>query len=67
MLAFPELGLVPCGTPEHTLTTDLPPGVGPYMITDIVPNKSFSVVKNPKFAAATTSRTSRWATSTRST
>ena len=31
--------------------TDLPPGVGPYMITDIVPNKSFSVVKNPKFAA----------------
>ena len=29
----------------------MPPGVGPYMITDIVPNKSFSVVKNPKFAA----------------
>ena len=27
------------------------PGVGPYMITDIVPNQSFSVVKNPKFAA----------------
>jgi peptide/nickel transport system substrate-binding protein len=51
VLAFPEMGLVPCGTPEHTLTTDLPPGVGPYMITDIVPNKSFSVVKNPKFAS----------------
>ena len=29
----------------------MPPGVGPYMITNIVPNKSFSVVKNPKFAA----------------
>jgi peptide/nickel transport system substrate-binding protein len=50
VLAFPEMGLVPCGTPEHTLTTDLPPGVGAYMITDIVPNKSFSLVKNPKFA-----------------
>jgi peptide/nickel transport system substrate-binding protein len=52
VLAFPELGLVPCGTPDHTITQDpMPPGVGPYMITDIVPNKSFSVVKNPKFAA----------------
>ena len=51
VLAFPEMGLVPCGTPDHTLTTSLPPGVGPYMITNIVPNKSFSVVKNPKFAA----------------
>ena len=50
VLAFPELGLVPCGTPDHTLTTDLPPGVGAYMVTDIVPNKSFSLVKNPKFA-----------------
>jgi len=51
VLGFPELGLVPCGTPEHTLTTDLPPSSGPYMVTDIVPNKSFSVVKNPKWAA----------------
>jgi len=50
VLAFPDLGLVPCGTPDHTLTTDLPPGVGAYMITDIVPNKSFSLVKNPHFA-----------------
>jgi peptide/nickel transport system substrate-binding protein len=51
ILAFPSLGLVPCGTPEHTLTTTMPPGVGAYMITDVVPNKSFSLVKNPKFAA----------------
>jgi peptide/nickel transport system substrate-binding protein len=52
VLAFPELGLVPCGTPDHTITQDpMPPGVGPYMLQDIVPNKSFSVVKNPKFAA----------------
>jgi peptide/nickel transport system substrate-binding protein len=51
VLAFPNLGLVPCGSPDTTQTTNLPPGVGPYMITDIVPNKSFSLVKNPKFAA----------------
>ena len=35
---------------EKRLTTP-PPGVGPYMITNIVPNQSFSVVKNPKLAA----------------
>jgi peptide/nickel transport system substrate-binding protein len=51
VLAFPEMGLVPCGTPDHTLTTDLPPSSGPYMVQDIVPNKSFSVVKNPKWAS----------------
>jgi peptide/nickel transport system substrate-binding protein len=50
VLAFPEMGVVPCGTPEHTLTTDLPPSSGPYMLTDIVPNKSYSAVKNPKWA-----------------
>ncbi len=50
VLAFSELGLVPCGTPDTTQTTHLPPGVGAYMVTDIVPNKSFSLVKNPKFA-----------------
>ena len=51
VLAFPELGLVPCGSPMTGQTTNLPPGDGPYMITNIVPNKSFDVVKNPKFAA----------------
>jgi peptide/nickel transport system substrate-binding protein len=50
VIATPNFGLVPCGTPQHTLTTQMPPGVGPYMVTDIVPNKSFSLVKNPKFA-----------------
>ena len=50
VLAFPNLGLVPCGTPDHTLTTTMPPGVGPYMYKDIVPNKSFTMVRNPHFA-----------------
>jgi peptide/nickel transport system substrate-binding protein len=51
VLAFPEMGVVPCSAPQHTMTTSLPPSSGPYMIQDIVPNKSFSVVKNPKWAS----------------
>jgi peptide/nickel transport system substrate-binding protein len=50
VLAFPEMGVVPCGSPDHTMTTSLPPSSGPYMITNIVPNKSYDVVKNPKWA-----------------
>ena len=41
MLAFPSLGLVPTGTPMKTEPNNPPPGVGPYMITNIVPNQSF--------------------------
>jgi peptide/nickel transport system substrate-binding protein len=51
VIATPNFGVVPCGQPMHTLTTQMPPGVGPYMYSDIVPNKSFSLVKNPKFAS----------------
>jgi len=51
VLAFPEMGVVPCSAPQRTMTTELPPSSGPYMVTDIVPNKSFSVVKNPKWAS----------------
>ncbi len=28
------------------LANDPPPGVGPYTITDVVPNRSFKVVRN---------------------
>jgi len=51
VLAFPSAGLVPSGTPMRNLTNDPPPGVGPYMITDVSPNRTFSLVKNPRFAA----------------
>ncbi|HEY1238618.1 MAG TPA: ABC transporter substrate-binding protein, partial [Solirubrobacterales bacterium] len=51
VLAFPEMGVVPCSAPQHTMTTELPPSSGPYMITNIVPNKSYDVVKNPKWAS----------------
>ena len=51
VLAFPSSGLVPSGTPMKNLPNNPPPGVGPYMITNVVPNQSFSVVKNPHWSA----------------
>lgn len=50
VLAFPALAFVPSGTPFRNLSSDPPPGVGPYMLRDVVPNRSFSVVRNPAFA-----------------
>ena len=47
VLAFPAMGIIPTGTPFKELPTNPPPGVGPYKTTNIVPNQSFSVVKNP--------------------
>ncbi|HWK26963.1 MAG TPA: ABC transporter substrate-binding protein [Solirubrobacter sp.] len=51
VLAFPAAGLVPSGTAMTNLSNDPPPGVGPYMIKDVSPNRSYSVVKNPRFAS----------------
>jgi peptide/nickel transport system substrate-binding protein len=50
VLAFPALGLIPSGTALKNLPNSPPPGVGPYMITNIVPNQSFSLVKNPQWS-----------------
>jgi peptide/nickel transport system substrate-binding protein len=50
VLAFPALGITPCGTPFKNQPNNPPPGVGPYMITNIVPNASYSLVKNPQWA-----------------
>jgi len=50
VLAFPALAFVPRGTPIRNLSADPPPGVGPYMLTDVVPNRSFTVRRNPLFA-----------------
>jgi peptide/nickel transport system substrate-binding protein len=49
VLAFPSAGLVPTGTKMSNLSNDPPPGVGPYKITNVVPNRSFDVVRNPKW------------------
>jgi peptide/nickel transport system substrate-binding protein len=51
VLAFPALGIVPSGTPFKNEPNNPPPGVGPYMVTNIVPNASFSLVQNPRWAA----------------
>jgi peptide/nickel transport system substrate-binding protein len=50
VLAFPAAGLVPSGTPMSNLSNNPPPGVGPYKITAVSPNRTFSVVKNTRFA-----------------
>ena len=42
-------GLVPGDTPFKNLTEDPPPGIGPYMITESVPNRDFVMEKNPEF------------------
>jgi peptide/nickel transport system substrate-binding protein len=47
VLAFPALGLVPSNTPMKVEPTTPPPGVGPYMVKNIVANQSYDVVQNP--------------------
>jgi peptide/nickel transport system substrate-binding protein len=50
VLAIPAVGLVPSGSPMKNEPNNPPPGVGPYMVTNIVPNQSFSLVKNPQWS-----------------
>jgi peptide/nickel transport system substrate-binding protein len=49
VLALPATGLVPAGTPMKDLSQRPPPGVGPYRITEVMPNRSWTMVKNPGF------------------
>jgi peptide/nickel transport system substrate-binding protein len=51
VLAFPTLGIIPSGTPFKNEPNSPPPGVGPYLITNIVPNVSYSLVQNPHWAS----------------
>jgi peptide/nickel transport system substrate-binding protein len=53
VLAFPAAGLVPSSTPMKSLPNSPPPGVGPYEFARVVPNKSFSLVRNPHFTSST--------------
>jgi peptide/nickel transport system substrate-binding protein len=50
VLAFPATGLVPSTTPMKSLSNDPPPGAGPYEIENIVPNRSFEMVRNPNWS-----------------
>jgi peptide/nickel transport system substrate-binding protein len=51
VLAFPALAFIPRGTPFRNLSSDPPPGVGAYMLTDVVPNRTFTLRRNPAFAS----------------
>lgn len=51
VLAFPSAGIVPSGTPMKNLSSSPPPGVGPYMITASVPNRSFTLKRNTRFGS----------------
>jgi len=50
VLAFPAAGLVPASTPVSNQSNKPPPGVGPYEIKNVVPNQSYSVMRNPNWA-----------------
>ncbi len=52
VLGLPALGLVPAGTPMHNEANNPPPGVGPYMVKNVQVNRSYTLVKNPHWAAA---------------
>jgi peptide/nickel transport system substrate-binding protein len=49
VLATNFSGLVPSGTPFEVLTKNPPPGIGPYKITESVPNRRFVLEKNNRF------------------
>jgi peptide/nickel transport system substrate-binding protein len=49
ILAMWFAGLVPGDTPFENMTKEPPPGVGPFMVTESVPNREFVMEKNPEF------------------
>jgi peptide/nickel transport system substrate-binding protein len=49
VLAMNFSGLVPGDTPFENLTKDPPPGIGPYKITESIPNRQFVLEKNYRF------------------
>jgi peptide/nickel transport system substrate-binding protein len=53
LLAFPSAGFVPTGTKMSNLSNTPPPGVGPYILKNVVPNRSFDAVRNPNWKDTT--------------
>jgi peptide/nickel transport system substrate-binding protein len=49
-LGIPFAGVVPKGTPASPQTNHPAPGAGRYVIREVVPNRSFVLVKNPRFS-----------------
>jgi peptide/nickel transport system substrate-binding protein len=52
VLAMNFAGMVPGDTPFENLTKDPPPGIGPYKITEAVPNRQFVLERNHRFRIA---------------
>jgi peptide/nickel transport system substrate-binding protein len=50
VLAFPAAAPVPADTPLRNLGNHPPPGAGPYMITRVVPDRSFTLEQNPNWS-----------------
>lgn len=50
ILAMNFAGLVPGDTPFENLTEDPPPGVGPYVLTESVPNRQFVMERRKDFS-----------------
>lgn len=50
VLAFPAASPIPVSTPMKVLSNTPPAGIGPYKFGKIVPNASYTLVKNPTFA-----------------
>ncbi|MGI8679562.1 MAG: ABC transporter substrate-binding protein [Jatrophihabitans sp.] len=50
LIAFPSSSLIPSSTPMKVLSNTPPVGIGPYKFAKIVPNASYTLVKNPSFA-----------------
>jgi peptide/nickel transport system substrate-binding protein len=53
VLATVYAGLVPGDTPFRNMTSDPPPGVGTYEISESVPNRQYVLKKNPRFDSDT--------------
>ena len=49
VLGMTFAGIVPGDTPFRNMTKEPPPGVGPYMLTESVPNRQFVMQQNPNF------------------
>jgi peptide/nickel transport system substrate-binding protein len=49
VLAMWFAGLVPSDTPFKNMTENPPPGVGPYMVTESVPNRQFVLERNAEY------------------
>ena len=52
VLAMNFAGVVPGDTRFENLTKDPPPGIGPYKITESVPNRQFVLERNDRFRIA---------------